>query len=123
MGSDRGFKGRGSLTVEAALIMPVIMGVIVMFIYIAMYCHDKCALEYACHVASAKAVYSADPQEEAERVYGQTISGCLILDWDTDISVHTDATTVTTDVRATAPVINRTCTCTARAFRHFCPKY
>ncbi|MBO4904703.1 MAG: pilus assembly protein [Lachnospiraceae bacterium] len=39
-------KTNGSFTVEAALIMPLILGVIVLFIYICLHCYDRCVTEY-----------------------------------------------------------------------------
>ena len=74
---------RGSFTVEAALIMPVILGVIVTFIYIAMFCHDRCVIEYSCRVSSAKAAYDTDPEQTAAVVSEQNLGRFLILDWDT----------------------------------------
>ena len=110
---------RGSFTVEAALIMPVILGVIVTFIYIAMFCHDRCVIEYSCRVASAKAVYDTDPELTAATVSEQYMDRFLILDWDTGIDTDYDDETVTTRVEATCPVINRTFIHRAWAYRHF----
>ena len=116
-------KERGSFTVEAALIMPVILSVLVMFIYIAMFCHDRCVIEYACHTASAKAAYDPDPESTGVRVSEQNLRGFLILDWDTDVNCYTDLEAVTTRIEATCPVINRTYIHSASAYRHFFPKY
>lgn len=114
---------RGSFTVEAALIMPVILGVIVTFIYIAMFCHDRCVIEYACLVSSAKAAYDEFPEITAAVVSEQNMDSFLILDWNTGIYTDFDDKTVTTRIEATCPVINRTFTHSASANRHFCPKY
>ena len=114
---------RGSFTVEAALIMPVVLGVIVTFIYIAMFCHDRCAIEYACRVSSAKAAYDTDPELTAAMVSERNLDRFLILDWDTGIETDYDDETVTTRIEATCPVIYRTFIHSASAYRHFCPKY
>ena len=114
---------RGSFTVEAALIMPVILGVIVTFIYIAMFCHDRCVIEYSCRVSFAKAAYDTDPEQTAAVVSEQNLERFLILDWDTGIDTDYDNETVTTRVEATCPVINRTFIHRAAAYRHFRPKY
>ena len=114
---------RGSFTVEAALLMPVILGVIVTFMYIAMFCHDRCVIEYSCRVSSAKAVYDTDPELTAATVSEQYMDRFLILDWDTGIDTDYDDEIVTTRVEATCPVINRTFIHRAWAYRHFRPKY
>ena len=114
---------RGSFTVEAALIMPVILGVIVTVIYIAMFCHDRCVIEYSCRVSSAKAAYDTDPEQTAAVVSEQNLGRFLILDWDTGIDTDYDDETVTTRVEATCPVINRAFIHRATAYRHFRPKY
>ncbi len=114
---------RGSFTVEAALIMPVILGVIVTFIYIAMLWHDRCVIEYTCLVSSARAVYEEDIEGSAVQISEQNLRSFLILDWDTVIDSDLSVDTVTTRIEATCPVINRTYIYSASAYRHFCPKY
>ncbi len=115
---------RGSFTVEAALIMPMILGVIVLFIYIAMFAHDRCVLEYACQTASARAAYDrSDPEEEAERIMELNTRSSLILNWDMDMHASADETVVTAYIEATPPVLNITYTHSASAYGYFCPKY
>ena len=122
---DKGLvlKERGSFTVEAALIMPLILGVIVLFIYIAMFCHDRCVIEYACLTASANAVYDTDPKSSAIHVSDQNLRRFLILDWDTVINSDLNDETLTTRIEATCPLINRTYFHSASAYRYFRPKY
>ena len=50
-------KVKGSFTVEAALIMPVILGVIVLSDYISMFAYDRCVIEYVCQSVCADAAF------------------------------------------------------------------
>lgn len=60
---------RGSYTVEAALLLPVILFVIVSFIYLSFYLHDKYRIEEVLNIASLKAI--AYNQTETNMVTGQ----------------------------------------------------
>ena len=114
---------KGSFTVEAALIMPLILGVTVLFIYIAMFCYDRCAIEYVCRIACAEAVYSPDGKSAAEEYIKDNLTNKLICRWDTEATVYSDSDIVTVEVRAQTGVFNRTFDHTVSAYKHFCPKY
>ena len=108
---------------EAALIMPLILGVIVLFIYIAMFCYDRCAMEYVCRLACAEAVYSPDEESVAEEYIRENLTKMLICRWDTDTVVYSDDDTVTVSIKAKTGIFNTTFDHTASAYKHFCPKY
>lgn len=113
---------KGSFTVEAALIMPMILGIIVLFVYIAMFAHDRCALEYICQGACAMAVYEPEC-ETAARNAASELSDRLILDWDTDIDVKEEEDLLILRIEARVPLFDRVFTHTAKAYKHFYPKY
>ena len=120
----RTLKERGSFTVEAALITPLVLGVIVLFIYIALYAYDRCAMEYVCQMACSQAVYSGDGAETAVSEYmDQNLYGKLAGNWDAAVTVLEDDETVTVRVEATTQLFSRTFVHTATANKHFCPKY
>ena len=115
---------RGSFTVEAALIMPVILGVIVLFIYFAMFAHDRCAMEYVCEDACTLAVYErGSGEDEIERYVSEGLEKRLILDWDKTVASYSDETAVYIRLDAVSPVFRGVYSHTARAVKHFCPKY
>ena len=115
---------RGSFTVEAALIMPMILGVIVLFIYIGMFMFDRCTIKYICQKASCAAVCEGGDIEWASERYAESeLSKRLILKWDTDISASADERYLTTTIEAKSTLFDRTFSHTARAGKHFFPKY
>ena len=117
-------KQKGSFTVEAALIMPVILGVIVMFIYIGMFMFDRCTIVYICQQASCAAVSKGDDIERSAEEYAlNEISGRLLLDWDINIRAYSDERSVYTSIEAKNTRFGSTFTHTGRTDRHFCPKY
>lgn len=95
---------KGSFTIEAALIMPMILGIIVLFIYASMYSHDRCVLEYA--------VNSEESGFEDR----------LILKWDTQVTVREEDECYITEITAQTVLFGK-CIHTGRAYKHFCPKY
>ncbi len=101
----------------------MILGVIVLFIYIAMFAYDRCAIRYICASAAADAVYEPDPAFAAEEYAAERLSGRLILDWDTGIRTEDDEEHVILTVEAALPLFGRTFTYTEKAYKHFCPKY
>ena len=115
---------RGSFTVEAALIMPMILGVIVLFIYIGMFMFDRCTIEYICQQASFEAANAGeDIQRSAEAYAMDEISKRLILKWDTNIRTYCDERSVIMTIEAKNVIFDRAFIHTARTVRHFCPKY
>lgn len=95
---------KGSFTIEAALIMPMILGIIVLFIYASMYSHDRCVLEYA--VQSGESV----------------IPDRLMLKWDTSVEVQEEDEYRITELTAQTALFGK-CIHRAKAYKHFCPKY
>ena len=95
---------KGSFTIEAALIMPIILGIIVLFIYASMYAHDRCVLEYA-----AQSEESVIPDK-------------LMLKWDTSVSIFEEEDCFVTEITAQTAVFGR-CIHRAKTYKHFCPKY
>jgi hypothetical protein len=116
-------RGLGSFTIEAALIMPMILGVIVLFINIAFVSFDRCTMEYICRIACADAVYEDDPEIWAEEMIHKDMEKKLIRKWDTNVSVYSDDEAITATVEAKTGLFDKTYVYTATAYKHFCPKY
>ena len=116
-------KARGSFTVEAALIMPVILGVIVTFIYIAMYCHDRCIIEYVSTIACERAVYEDDPEKSATEYVLSKLPNSLMCGWETDVTSYSDESGIFVEVEASTPVFGRTSVHKVGACKHFLPRY
>ena len=104
--------------------MPFILGIIVLFIYIAMFCHDRCAMEYVCQMAVQSAVWSQqDPETAARQYIDDNLPQRLIGSWDTDVSVFTDEDGITAQIEATSGLFGKVFYHSGRANKHFCPKY
>ena len=117
-------KAEGSFTIEAALIMPVILGVIVMFLYAAMFCHDRCVIEYVTHIACQRAAYEEERVIETANEYIQeNLPQMLILDWDTTVNTVNRDDSIDVEVRAQTPVFGSGCIHRATVHKHFYPKY
>lgn len=115
-------KKQGSFTVEAALIMPVILGVIVLFIYIACFLFDRCTIEYAVRTACMMGVYE-EGRYSAKECIDSILSQKLILDWDTRAEVCEDDDTLTVTVLAVPKLYMKRFIHSAYALKHFCPNY
>ncbi len=115
-------KAGGSFTVEAALIIPFILGVIVLFLYAAMFGYDRCVTEYVCRMGCLMEALSERDAAEIEEAVQSDLSGRLILDWDTDVTVTVDDERITVEITAVS-FFDRAYTYTAFAGRHFRPKY
>ena len=117
-------KAEGSFTVEAALIMPIILGIIVLFIYIAMTAHDRCTIGYICETVCLEAVNEGDdPERYAEEQIEKALAQKLILIHETNISANKDEMMLTVTVSAGETLFGRPYVYKAKAFKHFCPKY
>ena len=117
-------KEDGSFTVEAALIMPVILGIIVLFIYIAMTAHDRCTIGYICETVCLEAANEGDdPERYAEEHIQSALEQRLILNHVTDISAVSEDNLLTVTVSAGETLFGRPYVYKAKAFKHFCPKY
>lgn len=115
-------KKQGSFTVEAALIMPVILGVIVLFIYIACFLFDRCTIEYAVRMSCMMGVYEEGGRSAEEHI-DSILSQKLLLDWDTQAEVTEDDDTLTVTVSAVPTLFVKRFIHRAYALKHFCPNY
>ncbi|MCR5686653.1 MAG: pilus assembly protein [Lachnospiraceae bacterium] len=91
-------RAEGSFTIEASLIMPMILGIIVMLIYFAMAAHDRCVIEHVCCLASSEAAGGEKSDEEAAALADEELDRRLICTWDTDITVYSDEEYVWTKI-------------------------
>ncbi len=92
---------KGSFTVEAALIMPVILGFIVLFLYLAMFLHDRCIIRYVCQEAALEAVYGdGGAGISAESYVCDEIEKKLIMDWDHEVHVSSDDESISVRISA-----------------------
>ncbi|MCR5591681.1 MAG: hypothetical protein K6F73_09140 [Lachnospiraceae bacterium] len=120
----RSLKADGSFTIEAALIMPIILGIIVLFIYIAMHSYDLCVIEYVCEKTCIDAVREVFSDEtEAEDRASSELESRLIGKWDADIRVHSDDMAVYTEIEARSLLFSGAWTYTSLAYKHFLPNY
>ncbi len=103
--------------------MPMILGITVLFLYIAMFAHDRCAIEYICQTSCAKSVYEPDHRAIAEETAENALSGKLILEWDTDVSAEETKEALILTIYAKNRLYDRVYRHTATAYKHFCPKY
>ena len=115
-------KKQGSFTVEAALIMPVILGIIVLLIYIACFLFDRCTIEYAVRTACMMGVYE-EGRYSAEQHIDSILPPKLILDWDTQAQVSEDDNRLTVTVSAVPKLYMKRFIHSAYALKHFCPNY
>ena len=103
-------KAKGSFTVEAALIMPVILGVIVLSVYISMFVYDRCVIEYVCQTVCADAAFFDRSAEDIEEDVRSRLCDRLTGSWDVEITTdHDDHFTYVT-VNAQTPLFGRTFT-------------
>ena len=116
-------KKKGSFTVEAALIMPVILGITVLFIKAALLCYDRCIMEYICRTACIHAVYEKEPEEAAGEFITGRLSEELVLDWDITVDTGSDGQCITARITASGPIFDRVFEHRAKACKHFRPKY
>ena len=114
---------KGSFTVEAALIMPVILGITVLFIYISMFCFDRFTIQYVSQMACLYAAYETDPESFAKEQIEGELEKRLICRWDTKITVSSDNIGITAVVDANPEIFGGRYEHTARANKHFCPDY
>ncbi|MBO4903662.1 MAG: pilus assembly protein [Lachnospiraceae bacterium] len=92
---------KGSFTVEAALIMPVILGVIVLFLYLAMFLHDRCTMQYVCQEAALEAVYHEKYMDVyAGEIIDDELEKKLIIHWDHETYVSSDDESISVKISA-----------------------
>lgn len=83
---------KGSYTIEAALIFPFIMGVIVFIIYMSFFLHDRAVMKSCAYQAALKGslvrTSSSDMETEAKRSADYNISGLLLATEDVTSQVN-----------------------------------
>lgn len=94
-------KRKGSYTIEAALIMPFIIGSIVFIIYGAYYTHDRAFIQKCAYIAALRgseeregdaAVYRAAKECSAQLLQGHLLGSWTLTD---AVQVNQDLVTVT----------------------------
>ena len=103
-------KVKGSFTVEAALIMPVILGVIVLSVYISMFAYDRCVIEYVCQTVCADAAFDLPGDEDIEEEVRGRLCDRLAGNWDIEITTDHDDHFAYVTVNAQTPLFGRTFT-------------
>ena len=121
--SDHGIKSEGSFTVEAALIMPLILGIIVLFIYIPMFALDRCTIEHTVRMACINAVYARCEEDAAEEYIDSHLPRDLMLRWDIETAVTSDDELISVTVDGTSGLFGKHFIHSGAAVKHFCPKY
>ena len=81
-----------SYTIEAALVFPLIMGVIVFLIYISFFLHDRAVMKSCAYQAALKAslirTSSSDMEQEARKAANYNIDGLLLATEDLSTEVN-----------------------------------
>lgn len=103
-------KAKGSFTVEAALIMPVILGVIVLSVYISMFAYDRCVIEYVCQTVCADTAFFDRSAEDIEEDVRSRLCDRLTGSWDVEITTDHDDHFTHVTVNAQTPLFGRTFT-------------
>lgn len=91
---------KGSYTVEASLIFPFIMGVVVFIIYISFFLHDRAVMKSCAYQAALKGslirTSTSDMAQEARKAAEYNIDGLLLVTegLKTDVSVSGKEITV-----------------------------
>ncbi len=91
---------KGSYTIEAALIFPFIMGVIVFLIYMSFFLHDRAVMKSCAYQAALKGslirTSADDMKTEASKAAAYNIEGLLLAteDLKTEVNVHGTELTV-----------------------------
>lgn len=100
-------KAKGSFTVEAALTMPVILGVIVLSVYISMFAYDRCVIEYVCQTVCADAAFDLPGEEDIEEEVRSRLCDRLAGNWDIEITTDHDDHFAYVTVNAQTPLFGR----------------
>ena len=86
-------------TVEASLILPMVMLVTVMMIFLAFYSYDRCILEHSAYEAALRGTGIHQTAEEAEEqvrsAAGRLVDGKLFAIHDLNYDIEVDAGKVT----------------------------
>ena len=102
--------------------MPIILGVIVLFIYYSMFAYDRCVIDTISEEACVMSVYGQfSGDENGEEYISRRLQKYLILKWDTDIRMYSDETNVYSVIKAKAVFLNKTFEHNSRANKHFFP--
>ena len=89
-------KYSGSFTVEAAFVMPVVLGIILLILYLCIYTHDKAVMEYAAIKACERCCEEAKKNKDEDSGYltglareqiEEITDKGLIGNWDEDVKV------------------------------------
>lgn len=95
----------GSYTVEASLIFPFIMGVIVFIIYISFFLHDRSVMKSCAYQAALKGsmirTSVADMEKEARKAAEYNIDGLLLMTDGLQTSVSVSGKDVTVSYSGT----------------------
>lgn len=86
-------KACASLSVEAALVVPVVLFTIMAGLYFFMYLHDKAILTYASNRACLLAVYEEDEEQMCKAVktiYEEEAAKSLLGLWEIDSEANID---------------------------------
>ncbi len=90
---------KGSYTIEAALLMPLIIGVMIFIIYLAYYTHDRAILQKSAYIAALRGSQIRTGDQEAFAVASENadllIQDHLLGSWTIQKQVLLDTDTVT----------------------------
>lgn len=101
-------RAKGSHTVEAALIMPMVIGIILFVFYLCIYAYDRVVIHYA--VISVLYEDTYRPEDNMEEIMPQEIrdkiSSNSIYDWDIQVDVTSNLYDTEVELVGRMPVTN-----------------
>lgn len=97
-----------SLTVEAALVVPVVLFTVTAGLYFFMYLHDKAVLTYAAQKACLTAVYETDEEQmckTAKEVYETETADSLLGIWEIKSEIENDGEYIVLSSEAVSKIL------------------
>ena len=97
-----------SLTVEAALVVPIVLFTVTAGLYFFMYLHDKAVLTYAAQKACLTAVYETDEEQmckNAKEVYETEAADSLLGIWEIKSEIENDGEYIVLSSEAVSKIL------------------
>ncbi len=94
----------GYYTVEAAMLMPILLTCILLIIYMSFYVHDKCVLDCVCYEAALRGAMvtdpEADPVKKAEDAARELLDKRMIVSKNVEIDAKATALEISVSGKA-----------------------
>ncbi len=76
---------KGSFTMELALLMPLLIGIILFIFFLAAYMHDRCMIEKACYAGALRGSQEKEPEHmegAAREAFNEVLPDRLLGSWE-----------------------------------------